>query len=202
MMNPMDEDIRKLELVTEDADSMKIAEKMATDISKMYEDRDKKAMAGHKRLVDQLEVVAQKYHTANGVMVALGCVRDVFGANASELMLTEEIGIAKDAANEVSKTVVAMRDKLMAFDPDDPMLKNFCDEFYDSSFSTSRADPIAMVTELMKLTLCQQIGPDAADLFDFCLRADEEIDKAKQNLMKYCKDNDIDFDKLCEGSNQ
>ena len=190
----MAEDIK---LVTEDADTQAVAEKMATDIRKMYEDRDKKADAGWHHLLEQLEVMAQKCRTANGVMVALGVVRDVFGGNAAELTLKKEIDIAKGAANEMSRVAWSMHEKADALAPDDDGFSDFCEGFYNPEFSGTESDPIDMVSELMRLQLCQQVGPVASDLFEFCARTDEEIEKARQNLREYCKANDVDFDKLC-----
>ena len=190
----MAEDIK---LVTEEADAQAVAEKMATDIRKMYEDMDRKLETGYHHLLDQLEIMAQKYRTANGVMMALGAVRDVFGDNTNELMLSEEIDLAKGAANELSRVAWSMYDKAEKLTPDDEGLGDFCDGFYNPEFSGTENDPIDMVSELMRLQLCQQIGPMANDLFEFCGRATLEIDSARQNLMEYCEANDIDFDELC-----
>ena len=189
---------KNVKLVTEDADPKEVAENWAKTISSMYEDRDRKALTGKARIVDKLEILADKYRTANGVMAALGCVRDVFGEQAKELTLAETIDIAKGAANELSGVANKMRDKLMNLDPDDEMFANVCDGFFNKAFSGTENDAIDMVVELMRLQLCQQVGPDTHDLVDFCNRTDEEIKKSKDDLMLYCEQNDVNFYELCD----
>jgi hypothetical protein len=124
-------------------------------------------------------------------------VRDVFGEQAKELTLAEEIELAKGATNEISRVAWSMYEKAEKLTPDDAGFADFCDGFYNEEFSATENDPIDMVSELMRLQLCQQVGPSADDLFAFCTRIDEEIEKARQNLREYCEANDIDFDELC-----
>jgi len=176
-----------------DTDPQKTAEEMAKSISKMYEDRDKKAENAKQSLMDQLEVTSNKYRTANGVMSALGCVRDVFGNHDS--MIEEEIGYAKTIATEMAVVAEAMLEKASELDPED--MNMLCDSFYDKEFSEHNACVADMAKELMILQLCQNVGPNAEDITGFCLHADEEIAKARENLVDFCNTNGINFNELC-----
>ena len=66
---------RKLRIMTEEAGIDETAREMARQISKMYEDRDRKALGARDHLVAQLHVTCDKYRTANGIMSALDTIR-------------------------------------------------------------------------------------------------------------------------------
>jgi len=184
-----------IKIVTEEAEPQNVAEEMARSISKMYEDRDKKAINAKTHLIEQLKVTSDKYRTANGVMAAMETVRQVFGEQAQELTLDEEIGISKTVATEIAELCQDMACKAEELDPD--QMDELCNDFYDKEFSQNDASAIEMVGELMALNLCQNVGPEAEDISGFCKHTDEEIEKARKDLIEYCDDNDINFNELC-----
>ena len=184
---------RKLQLVTEQADAMELAKEQAKAIAKMYEDRDRKAMGGREHLVSQLEVTSDKYRTANGVMAALQTVRDVLGDTTDYV---EEISIAKTAATRMAGIAQDMAKKAGGLDPED--MGKLCDGFYNPAFSEGSGSALEMIDELMSLQLCQNVGPSAQDVSDFCRTTDEEIEKAREELKKFCDEHDeLDFEELC-----
>lgn len=187
----------KLKLMAEEEDHQKVAEDMAKSIAKMYEDRDKKALGARDHLVSQLEVTTDKYRTANGVMSALDTVRLVAGSYAGDDLLGD-IGMAKDVAIVMAHKAQEMRDKAQGLDPED--MDQLCDDFYDKEFAESdTSTAVEMVIELMLLQLCQNVGPAAQDVADFCRTADEEIEKARKDLQEYCGKHGLDFDAVCAG---
>jgi hypothetical protein len=178
-----------------DTDPKETAKEMAKSISKMFEDMDTKSANAKQSLLDQLDVTSNKYRTANGVMSVLGCLRDVLGENAKEYMLEEEIGYAKTIATEMAKVAEEMWNTASSLDPEEMYL--LCEAFYDKTFSEGNASGFDMVKELMTLQLCQNVGPNAEDITEFCKHADEEIVKARENLVDFCNVNDINFNELC-----
>lgn len=184
---------RKMKLIAEEEDFQAVAEEMAKSIRKMYEDRDEKAIGAKEHLIAQLKVTTDKYCTANGVMRALEVIRDVYG-DKDRLDLEEEIEVAKDITSCMAVDVFNMCERAEGLDPEE--LGNLCEGFWNPNFSTSNAGPKNLASELLHLELCQGVGSAADDVVDFINHADDEIDKAKLNLIAYCQDHDIDFDKL------
>lgn len=184
---------RKLQLMTEEADARKVADEQAVSIHKMYEDMDKKAWAAKNRLVSQLEVTVEKYRTANGVMSALSTLREVSGNHPNTL--EEEIEMSKTVASKMAEVTQGMANKAYELDPNE--MDRFCDSFYDKEFSEHDASAMDMVLELMILQLCQNVGPSAEDIVEFIRHTNEEIDKAKDNLETFCKENGIDYLDVC-----
>lgn len=180
-----------LKLMTEEAGLDETARKQAEDIAKMYEDRDKKALGARKHLVAQLEVTSDKYRTANGVMAALQTVRDVFGDVTSYI---EEISIAKTAATRMAGIARDMAEKAGKLDPEN--MAELCDGFYNPAFSEGESSALELIDELLVLQLCQNVGPNAEDVAEFCRTADEEIEKARENLRTFCSESGIDFDEV------
>lgn len=181
---------RKFKVIAGEADNKKIADDMAESIRKMYEDRDKKALAAKEHLVSQLAVTSDKYRTANGVMSALDTVRTVFGEDM--LGIDEELNIAKHIAKHMAAMSMDMADAAKKLCPDD--MDKLCDGFYDKEFSGAAID---LAYELMALQLCQNVGPSAQDVTDFCRTADTEIEKARENLRTFCSENGLDFNEVC-----
>lgn len=181
-------------LVTEEADPKAVAEEQAKAIRKMIEDRDKKMMSAKERLVSQLRVTVDKYRTANGVMSALSTVREVRGTG-SYIDLTEEIDIAKGVATKMAQVTSDLADKAESLEPES--LDMLCEGVYDAEFSQGEHGPHELVEQLMILQLCQNVGPSAEDVVEFAKRADEEIDKAREELKVHCEKNGIDFLELC-----
>lgn len=190
--NKMDE--KDLKVVTDEVSPDVTAREMAKSISKMYEDRDKKAQAAKDRLLSQLEVTVDKYRTANGVMSALATLRDVLGPD-NAMSIEEEIGTAKTIASKMAEVTQEMANKAYDLFPDN--MDELCNHFYDREFSEHDASALDMATELMVLQLCQNVGPNAEDIVEFLRHADEEIDKARENLKTFCDDNGLNFNEIC-----
>ena len=184
---------RNLKLMTEEAGLNETAKKQAQDISKMYKDRDKKALGAREHLVSQLKITVDKYRTANGVMSALDTVRLVHGED--RLTLTEQLEEAAAAARHMSNVADMMAKKAGELDPE--VMDKLCDDVYDKDFAGGQVSARQMVLELMTLQLCQNVGPNAEDVAEFCRTADEEIEKAREELKKFCDEHDeLDFDEL------
>lgn len=185
--------IKKMDVVSGSADPKAIAKDMANSIAKMYKDRDKKCVSAKEHLVSQLEITADKYRTANGVMSALDTVRLVFGKTIESINIDEQVSIAKTSAKHMAGVAQAMGEKANNLDPDG--FKDLCDGFYAKEFADGDATALDMIDELMTLQLCQNVGPSAEDVADFWAQANEEIEKARNDLIAYCEENKLDFDK-------
>lgn len=186
---------RKLKLMTEEADFNESAKEQAKAIGKMYEDRDKKAMGAKEHLVSQLKVTADKYRTANGVMSALDTIRLVAGNHSGDDLLGD-IAMAKGVAVVMAHKAQEMASKANKLDPED--MSQLCDDFYEKEFADSdETSAVDMVIELMLLQLCQNVGPNAEDVAEFCRTADDEIEKARKSLKDFCMEHGIDFNELC-----
>lgn len=195
-MNTMDEEVRNLELMTDEVDPEEIAKDMALKISKMYEDMEKKVTNAKDSLLGQLSVTADKYRTANGVMSALSTVRTVFGEHSASINLQNDIKVAKTMATNMSVITQKLMEKAAELDPED--FRTLCDGVYNADFVQSEDNSgIDMVQELMILQLCQNIGPNAEDIAEFIDHAKLEIEKARTELSAYCESNGINFIELC-----
>ena len=179
---------KNVESVTEDADPRKVAEDMASSIYKMRDDRNKKSEAAKEHLVSQLEVTVDKYCTANGVMMALGGGRDVYG-NADDIDL--EIDRAKRIAVEMSSVAEDLVEKAKKLHASE--ISYLCDGVYDKEFATGDGSAHDLVTQVMILNLCQNVGPNAEDITGFWEQTTQEIAKAWSDLEDYCKENGLDF---------
>lgn len=171
----------KLKTVNAESDPKAVAEEMAKSIDKMVEDRDKKAKSAKELLVKQLEVTASKYLTANGVMSAMQVVRDVYGEGILSIEVSLET--AKTMAQRMSKLATKMADAAETLEPVD--MARLCDTFYDAHFAERPSDPTNLVYELLSLQLCQNVGPSAEDVAEFCAHADDEIAKARERLAEH-----------------
>lgn len=184
----------EVKLMTEEAGVDKAAQEMAKTIRKMYDDRDAKAMSAKERLVSQLEVTADKYRTANGVMSALETVRIVIGDNAN-MTLVDSVATAKSMAMKMAVMALDMAEKAKGLDPEE--FETLCDGFYDTDFAAGDGSVADMIEQLLALQLCQNVGPNAADVTEFCTRSDEEIEKARKDLREFCEKNDLDYLRVC-----
>ena len=95
----------------------------------------------------------------------------------------------------MSNTAYEMSEKAVQLDPDE--MDQLCQGFYDQAFSEGKGSALEMIDELMSLQLCQNVGPNAEDIAEFCKTADEEIEKAREELRKFCDENGLDFDEVC-----
>lgn len=184
---------RKLKLMTEEADFNESAKEQAKAIGKMYEDRDKKAMGAKEHLVHQLEITVDKYRTANGVMSALDTLRTVMGEGGENKYV--EIQSAQRIAKRLSVITTNMAAAARKLDPEE--MDKLCDGFYDMDLVNKNVGPEDLAEQLMILQLCQNVGPNAEDVAEFCRSADDEIEKARKSLKTFCTDHDIDFNELC-----
>ena len=180
---------KKIEQMTEDADNMAVAEEMARSIHKMIVDRDDKAASAKSHLVSQLKITVDKYRTANGVMSALQTVRDVVGLG--QLPLDDELMIAKGMATKMANATMSMAAQAENLLPEE--MDQLCNGFYDKEFSDGDIDSSVLIYELMRIQLCQNVGPNAEDIVDFHKRATEEIEKTREDLRKLCVDNGLDY---------
>jgi hypothetical protein len=128
-------------------------------------------------------------------MSALDTVRLVFGKTIESIDIDEQVSIAKTSAKHMAGVAQAMGEKAGTLDPDG--FKDLCDGFYVKEFADGDATALDMIDELMTLQLCQNVGPSAEDVADFCAQADEEIEKARKDLRSYCEENKLDFDDVC-----
>ena len=183
---------KDMKIMNGTADPKDTAKEQAVSIRHMIEERDKKAFNAKEHLISQLDVTIDKYRTANGVMAALGCVREIL--NNSENVYSE-IQMAQRITKGMSVVAEKMIDKAMSLEP--WSLDELCDSFYDHDVTNKAIGPEDMAKELMILQLCQNVGPDAEDIVEFYRHADEEIDKARDNLKKFCEENELDFLEVC-----
>lgn len=184
-----------VKLMTEEAGVDKAAQEMAKTIRKMYDDRDAKATSAKERLVSQLEVTADKYRTANGVMSALDTVRLVIGDTSADMTLMDSVATAKAMATKMAAMALDMAEKAKGLDPEE--FETLCDGFYDTDFASGNGSVADMIEQLLALQLCQNVGPSAADVTDFCTRTDEEIEKARKDLREFCEENELDYLQVC-----
>jgi len=188
--------IGKLKDVTEEADPKDVAKEQAEAIAKMEEDATFKAINAKERLVSQLDVMSQKYRTANGVMSALDTERDVLGQVKAGENMYSEIQMAQRIAKSMSIAAAKMKNLAAGTDPE--KMDTICEKMYKADMTADAVGPEELAKQLMILQLCQNVGPVAQDIVDFCATTDEEIDKARESLKEYCKANDIDFNSLME----
>lgn len=179
---------KNIEQMTEDADPRIAAEEMARSIHKMIDDRDQKAASAKTHLVEQLKVTVDKYRTANGVMSALQTVRDVVGDG---LDLSDELLIAKEMATKMAKATMSMATQAENLLPHE--MDQLCNGFYDTQFSEGDVDAHGLIYELLRIQLCQNVGPNAEDIVAFIGRTDEEIEKARLDLKELCDSNGLDY---------
>lgn len=184
---------RKLQVMADQAEPEDVAKEQAKAIAKMYEDRDNKALGAKERLLSQLKVTVQKYRTANGVMSALDTVRTVLGDKGENVY--SEIQMAQRLAKGLAVVAEKMAKEAEGMVPDE--MEGLCDGFYKQDMTTSSVGPEDLAKQLMILQLCQNVGPAAQDITDFCTTADEEIMKARQSLLSYCEENGLGFEELC-----
>lgn len=189
-----------ISLCSENEDAQKVAEEQAASIRKMSADRDQKIEGAMDNFLTQLDVVADKYLTANGIMAALETVRDVLGEHNSIDFITE-FTYAQNIAQRISRTARTMRESAEETKPEN--MAFLCDSFFDHNFTIEEEPSVSDVAfELMRLQLCQNVGPNASDITNFFINANAEIETAQANLIEYCNAHDIDYESCCNQSNE
>lgn len=179
------EDI-EVEAVKEDA--VAVALSQHNDIIKMKNAAEEKIKNARTQLVNQLEITAQKYLTANGMMAAIETIRQVIG-NA-DVSFETQTAWAKEIMHVLSDSAASMMVKAESLAVED--FGQICEDYYEEDF-TAGEDIIAydLACELMELQLCQNVGPAAQDIIDFKTSSDEEIEKAQAKLDEYLKEHDL-----------
>jgi len=188
----MDRKLKTIEGSAKDIDWEKTAKEQAEQIRKMYEDRDKKALAAKEHLVSSLQITSYKYLTANGIMSALDTTRTVMGNNND---VYGNLAYAQRIAKQMSDIAMNMMDKAAATDPEN--MGDLCEGFYEEDMTEEEISTENLAKELMILNLCQNVGPDAQDVADFCKTADKEIEKARDALREFCGEHGLDFATIC-----
>lgn len=172
------------------------AKRRHKEIDSMIDQRADKLVGARTHLIDSLNVTAEKYLTANGLMAALDAVRKVSG-DSSDISENWQIRTAVDLAKKMSAVSLEMAEKAgtIRFEEFDKL----CDGFYDKEFVNLDHEKLTVpeiTLELMRLQLCQGVGQNAQDIVDFMQSSDEEVERVFQELQEFCKGNGIEFDSL------
>lgn len=167
------------------------AVELSESIDKMIDQRDEKVEHAREHLIENLEVTADKYLTANGVMASLEMIHSVTGDNFDFM---GEIGMAKSVAQFMRVQALKMAEKAKTLPITE--FEDLCEGFYDEAFADHDGSVQDMICELMTLNLCQNVGPNAKDIVDFFNSANEEIDKSNAELKELCDKHKIDRDEL------
>ncbi len=163
------------------------AQDLVNKIDSMVKSKNEKAEYEKDHLIKSLEVTSQKYLTANGTMAAISIINSVQLADG--LSTIERIDLAKQCARILSDVALLMAK--MAGQRDYLEMGDLCDGIYDEKYANKDDEDITeegilrgLIVEVMKLDLCQQVGPSAQDIVDFIHRADDEIFNARGELAK------------------
>lgn len=167
------------------------AVELSESIDKMIDQRDEKVEHAREHLIENLEVTADKYLTANGVMASLEMIHSVTGDNFD---FVGEIEMAKSVAQFMRVQALKMAEKAKTLPITE--FEDLCEGFYDEAFADHDGSVQDMICELMTLNLCQNVGPNAKDIVDFFNSANEEIDKSNAELKELCDKHKIDRDEL------
>lgn len=167
------------------------AVELSESIDKMIDQRDEKVEHAREHLIENLEVTADKYLTANGVMASLEMIHSVTGDNFD---FVSEIEMAKSVAQFMRVQALKMAEKAKTLPITE--FEDLCEGFYDEAFADHDGSAQDMICELMTLNLCQNVGPNAKDIVDFFNSANEEIDKSNAELKELCDKHKIDRDEL------
>lgn len=165
------------------------AKEKAEAIASMKRQRDEKVDNAREHLVETLEVTADKYRTANGVMAALDATRTVVGQDCG-IEYSGLISIAKTVAVAMANAALNMKRKAGTLKVTE--MDKLCEGFYDEDFANGDGSAEKMIHELMLLQLCQNVGPNAQDIKDFYESSNEEIDKAEKEFVEFCSEHDLD----------
>lgn len=185
----------KIEAKPVETTPLEEAGKLSADIDSMIDKRDEKVKGAIEHLAENLRITAEKYMTANGVMAALETLRQVVGSDPTyqhDVLLDMSCKLAK----EVAAVALAMAAK--AENACVQELDGFCDEYYVKDFASTEATVESTARQLLILSLCQNVGPNAQDIKDFYTTANEEIQKSYKELEEFCSEHDIDLAQLSD----
>lgn len=172
------------------------ANEKADAIVSMKKQRDEKVDNAREHLAETLEVTADKYRTANGVMAALDATRTVVGQDCG-IAYPGLISIAKTVAVAMANAAIEMKKKASTLKVTE--MDKLCEGFYDEDFASGDGSAEPMIHELMLLQLCQNVGPNAQDIKDFYESSNEEIEKAESELFEFCSEHGLDIDDYIAG---
>lgn len=172
------------------------AKRRHKEIDSMIDQRADKLVGARMHLIDSLNITAEKYLTANGLMAALDTIRKVDG-DSSDISENWQIRNAVDLAKRMSAVTLEMSKKAESIKFEE--FDKLCDGFYNKEFVNLDHEKLTIpdiAFELMCLQLCQGVGQNAQDIVDFMKSSDEEVERVFQELQKFCKDNGIEYDSL------
>lgn len=171
---------------TDEIDDERIAKELVDKMGSMVEDMKKKLETAKEQLLKKLDVLSDKYRTANGIKAAMDAIYSLVppnsGANAYDVMTD-----ARAIAEHLSDKCHALHK--MASQLDFASLRNLTHGMYDDDM-VNRKDLLVtdLAEELMVLELLSNVGPNADDISDFYDRAMEEIGAVGDQLEEMLKD--------------
>lgn len=160
---------------------------MLADAAMMECKRDKKIEEALNRLHEQCNVMNEQFNTANGVleMIHLMDETGLFGVQSDTRVAK---GFAHYAAcqciivaDEIYKAIKKIDEKKTIVDCIEE-LNYYVDTFFDDGFAYSDKSfsPSELVEQLIKLRICQKVGPAVQDMLDFYNSATEEIENTRK----------------------
>lgn len=161
---------------------------MLADAAMMECKRDEKVEEALDRLCEQCKTMSQQFNTANGVleMIHLMDETGLFGVQ-SDTRLGK--GFAQYASQQSMSMCMSVSDRIKRIDENKKntfdelkTLEEVVDNFFDSSFAHSDKSfsPSELVEQLIKLRICQKVGPAVQDMLDFYNSATEEIENTRK----------------------
>ena len=170
---------------TQEMIDKKLIKELEDKIVKMEKDKDDKLKSAKEQLIENLEITADKYRTATGVMEALRVMRMVNDGRLPDMEIYDEINEARDIAATMITQVSKLVHKAKSLSYED--MDKLCEDAYEEDFVSNGFNAIDLAIELMRLDLCRNIGPAAEDIIEFSKHAEEEIKNTVSELDKLYK---------------
>lgn len=165
---------------------VKQAQEWANQIQSMKDKRDEKLENAKKMLVNSIKIASDRYATANGVMQAID-VMNMINPHG-DVSIKSAAGIALIMHTDLKDL------SKVAEDLDYLNLDKLCDDFYEHDLVNKiDIDYNDFVLELLHLNACQKFGPDASDIKDFMLSANDDITSLTKKLEELCADNSLEI---------
>lgn len=155
-------------------------QELVNDLDRMVKARDKNLEASKEQLIEMLKITSDKYRTVTGTMEAMRVIRMVFDGDPEDMPIFEVIAMAKGIAVDLSGKAWELSVK--ADNLGYAEMDQLCDGVYDKKFSENETNAIEMVTELMVVDLCRNVGPAAEDMVSFLDRVDIELAETTARL--------------------